>query len=434
MNVATLRPDPLLQAPRHLGIVVAHQDTHTPLADGSPLAEAAVDAFIAGLAAAQPDVIVKRAVRHGLLDDWLMSRERPKMIHVLALGKAAPRMLWGLVEGGVPFRGLGVAPRGVAAPGIDTFRWLPGGHPVADGNSFAAGREVVAWCDALPRDEPLLVLLSGGSSACLELPASGHGEEEIAALHRQLLQSGLPIEELNRRRAAVSAIKGGKLGAHILARTPKLRVWLLADTDPATAAATVGSAPFLQPAAPDLVPHRVLASVEEPLVAAGLRLGGQGWTVFRYPGRLLANLDKQVTAYCRALASLPKEQDVALVAGGEVDLEVPDGAPPGGRAQHAALRCAQELDRAVSDALVLCAATDGVDGSTDAAGAWVTRADWSDEGKAALAGFDAHGYLERRRRALHTGPTGTNLNDLWIGLRPATASGMQTAAREHAVK
>ena len=62
-----------------------------PLA-GHPLADAAVEAFLAGLAAVDPTVLVKRAVRQGLLDDWLVDRERPRRINVLALGKAAPRM------------------------------------------------------------------------------------------------------------------------------------------------------------------------------------------------------------------------------------------------------------------------------------------------------------------------------------------------------
>ncbi|MES2154995.1 MAG: DUF4147 domain-containing protein [bacterium] len=398
---------------------MARADTHTPLADGSPLAEAAVDAFLAGLAAGQPDVIVKRAVRQGLLDDWLQSREKPRMISVLAIGKGAPRMLWGLVEGGVPFRGLGVAPRGVPAPGVDTFRWLVGDHPVVGPGSLAAGRDVLAWCDALPADEPLLVLLSGGSSACLEVPAEGLSDAAMVAASRDLLAAGLPIEELNRRRAAISAVKGGKLGAHLLRRTGRIRVWVLADTDPATAAATIGSALFWQDQAPEAIPHHVLASVTEPIVAAGLRLGATGWSVYRHAARISGPIDAAVAQFAAALAGLPADQDVALVGGGEAVLPIPPGAPAGGRAQHAALAFAGHLHRARSDALVLCAATDGVDGTSDAAGAWVTSAAWSPEADAALRGFDSHAYLTQRRLVLHTGPTGTNLNDLWIALRRA---------------
>lgn len=404
------------------------RDTHAPLADGTPLAEAAVDAFLAALAAAQPDALVKQAVRQGVLDDWLVDRERPRMIQVLAIGKAAPRMLWGLVEGGVPFRGVGVAPKGVPAPGIDTFQWHVGDHPLPGDASFAAGRAVEAWCDALPNDAPVLVLLSGGASACIETPADGRSESEVRQTHAALLAAGLPIEELNRRRAGLSGIKGGRLGKRLLARTGNVRVWLLADTDPATAAATVGAAPFWQTDAPERIPHRVLASVEQPIVGAGLRLGAQGWSVYRHATRIHGPLPDAMASFMAALAGLPGDADVALVGGGEADLAVPAGSPPGGRAQHAALLAAQHLTktpaaaRVPGPALVLCAATDGVDGSTDAAGAWATAGDWSaspDEAGQALEALGAHAYLRGRKRLLHTGPTGTNLNDVWIALRKA---------------
>jgi glycerate 2-kinase len=64
----------------------------------------------------------------------------------------------------------------------------------------------------------------------------------------------------------------------------------------------------------------------------------------------------------------------------------------------------------------MAAASDGVDGSTTAAGAVVTAADAGPEARAALAAFDAHRLLDRRGRLVHTGATGTNVNDLWVAL------------------
>jgi hydroxypyruvate reductase len=60
--------------------------------------------------------------------------------------------------------------------------------------------------------------------------------------------------------------------------------------------------------------------------------------------------------------------------------------------------------------------TDGIDGSTDAAGAIVdseTVPD-PDEGKAALARNDAYPFLDERNALLRTGETGTNVNDLRV--------------------
>ncbi len=392
------------------------RDTHPSLAS-DPVAEAAIEAYLAGVAAVAPNVLVRRAVRQGHLDDWLGDREKPKMIHVLALGKAAPRMLWGLVEAGVPFKGLGVAPRGVPAPGVDTFRWLPGDHPVPGDASLAAGREVLEWARKFPRDEPLLGLLSGGASSCVEVPEAGLTFQELQHRWKEAIRSGLPIEEMNRHRSEWSALKGGKLGRLLLERTGQIRVWLIADTPLDVAPAAVGSGPFFQADAPDRIPHRVLAFTDDMVVAAGLRLGALGWTVYRHGRRIHGDVASEVEAFLAAAEGLPKDQAVALVGGGEPTVELPRDAPPGGRAQHAALLAARRLSETGSDALFLACASDGVDGSTDAAGAWVTGADWSVEAGRFLERFDAHPYLLGRGRLVTPGATGTNVNDLWVVLR-----------------
>lgn len=391
------------------------KDTHSPLHPGGPHAEAAVEAFLAGIAAVDPTVLVRKAVRQGLLDDWFESREKPKPIRVLALGKAAPRMLWGLVEGNVPFSGLGVAPKGVPAPGVDTFQWLPGDHPIPGDASFAAGQRLLDWAKAFPKDEPLLVLLSGGASACVEVP-DGLPAEELRLKWREWMHGGLAIEAMNRERSQRSALKGGKLGRLLLGRTSRIRVWLLADTDPAQAPAAVGSGPFFQADAPDRIPHHVLAGTHEMVAAAGLRLASLGYQVFRHGDRIGGRADEEVRRFLDAFAGLPGGSQVALVGGGECTVVLPANAPPGGRCQHAALLAAQRLAALDGKASFLACASDGVDGSTDAAGTVVTAADAGPAATAALVRFDAHSFLDGRGRLVHTGATGTNVNDLWIAL------------------
>lgn len=380
------------------------KDTHPPLAS-HPLADVAVEAYLAGVSGVDPTVLVRHAVRQGLLDDWFEDREKPKRIHVLALGKAAPRMLWGLVEASVPFVGLGVAPPGVLAPKVDTFRWLAGEHPIPGPQSFQSGADVQAWIANLPSDAPLLVLLSGGASACVEVAENGD-EAGLVAAWKTWLAQGLPMEELNQRRATLSAVKGGKLAVLAHKRTRRIRVWLLADTPPENAPAVVGSGPFHHAD----VPHRVLASNDDMVVGAGLRLGAMGYSVYRHAPRLDGRVEDDVAAFMAAFHALPGKQ-VALVGGGESRVVLPLAAPVGGRCHHAALAAARLLRPGEVFASL---ASDGQDGNTGDAGAWVIAGD-ADEG--ALKRFRARPALKAKGRTVSTGASGTNVNDLWVAIR-----------------
>src|SRR5262249_56219550 len=63
-----------------------------------------------------------------------------------------------------------------------------------------------------------LFLISGGASSLVEVPAEGATLEDLAALTRLSFSSGMPIGELNARRAALSRIKGGRLAARLSGR------------------------------------------------------------------------------------------------------------------------------------------------------------------------------------------------------------------------
>lgn len=372
-----------------------------------------LDAYAAALAAVEPAPLVKRAVRQGLLDDWFGDREKPTPIHVLAWGKAAPRMAWGLLEAKVPFSGLGIAPAGTQVPKIDGLRWVAGEHPVPGEQSFAAGTAILDWVDALPDDAPVLVLLSGGASSLAEVAAPRVRREDLRTLWADWLRQGLGIDEMNVKRSKLSILKGGLLGERLLRITPRLRVWLLADAAPATAPAVVASGPFWLAERPERIPHHILASNEEAVAAAGIRLGSLGYQVFRHGRRIEADAHSEATGFLDAFAALPAGP-VALVGGGEAPVAVPQDAPPGGRCSHAALEAANQMAKRGVDATFAALATDGNDGSSGAAGAVVTAADAS---VAAHRRFDAAGHLAARGRLLHAGPTGTNANDLWVALR-----------------
>lgn len=382
-----------------------------------PLVDEAETAFLAGVGNVDPTKLVRTAVRQGLLDDWLGDREKPDTIRVLALGKAAPRMVWGLVEASVPVRGLGVSPPGVRQPTIDPFEWLEGDHPMPLAQSLRAGRRVLEWADRFPGGEPLLVLLSGGASACAEAPAEGVDALTLQSEWEELLRAGEPIAELNRRRGALSALKHGRLARRLRERTDRIQVWLLADTPPGQEPETTGGGPFWLD--DGSVPHVVLATNEDLVTQAGLHLGSLGWNVYRHGDRVAGDAVEEVERFLQAAHDLEGPRPLALVGGGEPTVALPPDAPPGGRCQHAALAAARWLALHGSDGCFFAGGSDGVDGSSRTSGAWADAATWQDGGQEALGRFGAHAYLEARGRTFDLGPTGTNVSDLWLLLRPA---------------
>jgi hydroxypyruvate reductase len=105
-----------------------------------------------------------------------------------------------------------------------------------------------------------------------------------------------------------------------------------------------------------------------------------------------------------------------VVSAGEITLKVPTGAGMGGRNQHFALYCAQQI--AGENICVLSAGTDGIDGDSPAAGA---IADGTTLERARNAGmnlktelnkFNAFPVFDRTGDVIVTGPTGNNIRDL----------------------
>lgn len=102
-------------------------------------------------------------------------------------------------------------------------------------------------------------------------------------------------------------------------------------------------------------------------------------------------------------------------------MKLPSRPGRGGRNQSLALSAARVLQG--QSALLLAAGTDGTDGPTPDAGAIVDGgtvergAALGLQADAALAQADAGGFLEASGDLIHTGPTGTNVMDLILGLR-----------------
>ena len=381
-------------------------------------------------------------------------------------GKAALAMARAAVErvGAACVGGLVVVPRGgggYCGAGIEVAE---GGHPLPDGGGETATNHLLQLVATADPATLVLVVLSGGASALLVSPSDGLTLADKQAVTAALLTGGADIIALNTVRKHCSRIKGGGL-ARAAAAARAIWTLVLSDVigddlttiasgpttaDPSTftdAARALerhldaGQCPaaitrHIERGRCGLVPETVkpgdplLARVQTCLVggnsdavsAAAATAAARGYAVEVSAASLTGDAAEAGKAIAARLRAVAPGRPAAIIAGGETTVRVHPGGR-GGRSQHLALAAAIAL--AGEPAVVLAAGTDGVDGPTPAAGACVDgetvararRVGFDPEG--ILAVTDSHALLAATGDLIVSGPTGTNVADVVVALRPA---------------
>jgi glycerate 2-kinase len=369
-------------------------------------------------------------------------------LSLLAIGKAAGAMALGALEvlGARVRRGLVITRAGHLDAELKAhpqIRCLEGDHPVPGPRSLAAGNEVLEFVAATAPGERVLVLVSGGASSLVEALPEGVTPADLARLNEWGLASGRPITELNALRRRVSRLKGGRLATLLgAARAEALLISDVPGDDPALiGSGLVAAAPPapLPAGLPDWVlalvasdhglaggstmPARVVATLEDAFAAVEAAADALGLAARRLEPRASGDAEQAAN---RAAHELALGTEDLVVWGGETTVRLPPEPGRGGRSQHLALAAARLL-AGHDDLVLLAAGTDGSDGNSDDAGAIVDGGTIA-RGQAAglevdavLAAADAGRFLEVSGDLLHTGPTGTNVGDLVLGLRHAPA-------------
>lgn len=311
-----------------------------------------------------------------------------------------------------------VAPQLRGCPAVEIYE---SGHPVPDERSLRAGRRLLEWLESLPPHVTPLFLISGGASALVEVPKAGVTLEEIARVSREGLAMELGISELNSRRARLSQIKGGRLAARLGGRDA--RALLLSDV-PDDDPTVIGSGILAPAPGGDRIQRQVIASVDMAVEAVLAAATERRLSARRSARRFAGDAGRLAVQFTHELAL---GQVQVRVWGGESTVRLPAHPGRGGRNQHLALSAAR-LIAGYPELMLLAAGTDGTDGTTDDAGA-VVDADTC--GRIALMGLDPDDCLRRADSGtaleaagalLRTGPTGTNVADLVIGLKLPAAS------------
>ncbi|HID00706.1 MAG TPA: DUF4147 domain-containing protein [Piscirickettsiaceae bacterium] len=358
---------------------------------------------------------------------------------VIAIGKAAEAMLWGALDALAeralaPAALFGVSKYGHWRQQAEIERHCPSAilleaaHPVPDGASLGAGEQLRRWCARQPADRPVWVLISGGASALVEAPVSGVTLAHLQRLNAWLLRSGWDIARMNAVRAAFSRLKGGGLAALL---APRPITGLMLSDVPADRIEWIGSGLLhsLSPPPPEDVaalpepfchlPVNVSVPVSPPAcrIVASNALARQA--VVRASGGQLQD-GGALYGDVACLAARIEQAVPGQIFGGEATVQLPSHAPPGGRNQHLALLLAKAI--AGTSHWFAALGTDGTDGTTDVAGAWVDGQTWMRaqqlglDPDGALRTFDSHRVLQALGQTIHTGPTGTNVMDLMLWL------------------
>jgi glycerate 2-kinase len=428
--------------------------------------EDALDIFRYALKTSRVEPAMERQVRFGdgtmEIDGRRYSLREYERCLVVAIGKAAHPLVSSFLrqagDDAGRFEGIVVGVESGETLPL-TFRLYCGGHPSPNEASVTAAADVLRTLGSLTERDLVIFLISGGGSAMLEqFLQPGLPLETIAATHKALVESGAPIAAMNAVRKHLSAVKGGRLAA---AAAPVEQVTLFVSDVPPGELDALSSGPTLPdrstvddayrivneyglmerfPASiAEILRAKVLtetpkpgdvifarshwsvlldsASLEE---AAAARVTELGWSVEIDNNCDDWSAEKAATYLVGRLREMrSKRTRVCLLSAGEITVRVPtDAAGRGGRNQHFALLCAEQI---VGERItVLSGGSDGVDGNSPAAGAvvdggTVERAlQLKHSTTDALAAFDSHSLLALLGDTVVTGPTGNNLRDLRI--------------------
>jgi hydroxypyruvate reductase len=431
--------------------------------------ELMLELYDAAIDAALPGPATTRAID-------ALSINRGSRVWLYAFGKAAAPMASAAVAsllrslhtiaGGVV-----VSPDGAAAP-YPTLVAMRGDHPVPGQHSFAAAAKIAEVTSGRRGSDVAIVLISGGASAMIGAPLKAMSEGDLVALFELLLGSGLDITSMNAVRKRFTRWGAGRLA---LALAPAATYCLAISDVPDDDLAVIGSGPCVADATkprdiqeileranlfaripqahrdylasvgrgaiPDTpttshpafahITARVIGNTKIAVDAAAQRARQKGFAVDVVESRLTGEAARAGEAIARHLLELRASgaEKRCVVWGGETTVTLGSGpsggTAGGGRCQELALASARVLHEAGDKAAgisILAAGTDGRDGATDAAGAVIDAHTWDAIVAAgrdpvhALAAHESNSALHAANALIGRRDTGTNVNDVVIGL------------------
>ncbi len=409
------------------------------------LKEDAVRIIEAALRAADPDRAVKKALEE--------MPETEGRIYLLAIGKAG----WQMAKSAEEFladrltEGICITKYGHVKQELKKVKCYEAAHPVPDENGILATRAAKEMLKEMKEDDLVVFLISGGGSALFEdspVPLA-----EIQKITETLLKSGASIQEINTIRKRLSSVKAGRFAEYL--KPAGVYCVILSDVlgDDLSSIASGPAVADMQTGeeAMKIVSHYGLQLSESALnclkeetpkktdnsicvLAGSVRIlceaAEQQAQKLGYQTHILSDcLDLEAKEAGYFLAAMgryygKKREKHAFICGGETVVHV-QGEGLGGRNQELALAAAIGLEK-TDNALVFALGSDGTDGPTNAAGAMADgqtvakMAEKNVDAKKSLEDNDSYHAFKAIDSLIITGPTGTNVNDLYVLLTGET--------------
>ena len=374
-------------------------------------------------------------------------------IYILGSGKAVFPMAKALKKMLNPFVDTGLIVGPVCHEELDNISCMQSDHPIPSEKSLEGARALIEKISQCRKNDLFIYLLSGGSSSLIELPVEGISLDDLQICTELMLKSGLKIDEINAVRKHISSIKGGRLATHTDAEGIVLCVSDVIGDD----LYSIGSAPLyadkssfedavgilekyniftrmpasIQKTLNDGLEHIHLETPKSPSERIKHFLIGSNTIAKEAVYERALELGYETSIVAEAVdddvhVATKKMLDIALsstskiiIFGGETTVKV-EGNGKGGRNQHAVLDMLKLVSERGLNIVFLSAGTDGIDGNSDAAGAWIDSQSMlmaNEKGldiNTYLKENDSYHFFKQLDNLVMTGPTGTNVMDIAI--------------------
>ena len=355
---------------------------------------------------------------------------------LVSIGKAAWSMAKAVCDNTQIDLGAVITKYGHSKGDLKNTKVFEAGHPITDENSIKASEYVLDITSDLNDNDEVILCISGGGSALFEKPLIPL--EELQDINNQLIKSSADINEINIIRKRLSTVKAGRFALHC--GKAHINAIVLSDvigndlSSIASGPVSIDNVDSIKaieivnkyhikmskdtlallyketPKDISNVDTYIISSVEQLCIDTKNALEKLG-----YNAEIIQNNCKDnVLDIAKRFSQIKVQENSAYIIGGESVVEV-KGDGLGGRNTHLALLCAKNIKD--SDTCVFTFGSDGTDGPTDAAGGYVDCSTYNriDVDKY-IENCDAYHGLESAGGLIKTGPTGSNVNDVYVML------------------